>query len=181
MSKKENTEVNIKDSWLNKLKNVKHIDIVIIIVFVSILLMIYFSDSIFTTIAKTTDTQAFTSYFSYTKDLENRLSEVLNKISGAGKISVMITLDGSPELIIAYNTEEKNNTDGSVTTKKEPIIITIDGKSNPLILSEKLPAVKGVVIVAQGANDVSVRLNILNATTKLLNISANAVEIFAGN
>lgn len=173
-----------ESNFVNKIKNIKHLDIVIVIIFVSILLLIYFGDSSNKS-NENNGLQNYTSYEAYTKDLETRLSKVLSKIEGVGDINVMITLDGSPELIIAYNTEEKINnslsTNESVTIKKEPIIITQDGSSNPLILSEKLPSILGVVIVAQGANNVAVKLNLLSATTKLLNISVNSIEIFAGN
>lgn len=167
---------------LEKLKNVKHLELVIVIIFVCILLLFYFGDS--QTITNDTSYQTFTSYESYTKDLETRLSAILSKISGAGKVNAMITLAGTPELVIAYNTQQTGDylgTKDGVTIKKEPIIINKNGNSSPLILSESLPEIKGVVIVAQGANDVAVKLNLITATTKLLNISANAVEIFAGN
>lgn len=186
MSEKENkiTEKLKKSKLYEKLKNIKHLDLIIIVIFVCILLLIYFGD--FSSTSKNnTLSQTFTSYESYTKDLEKRLSGVLSKINGAGKVSVMVTLDGSPELVIAYNTEEKSNnllnTDDSVTIKKEPIIINQNGVSSPLVLSEIMPKIKGVVIVAQGANDVAVKLNLLSATTKLLNININSIEIFAGN
>lgn len=184
MSKTKNnlTDKIQKSKFFNKLKNIKHLDIIIVVIFVCILLLIYFSDS-FSVSQKTDNNDRFTSYSSYTKDLETRLSNVLSKIDGAGKVSVMITLDGSPELIIAYNTEESNeifDTDDNSIIKKEPIIITQNGSSTPLILSEKLPNVKGVIIVAEGANDVAVKLNLLSATTKLLNITVNSIEIFAG-
>lgn len=186
MSEKENKLTDkLKQSKLyEKLKNIKHLDLIIIIIFVCILLLIYFGDFSSTSKKSSTLSQTFTSYESYTKDLEKRLSGVLSKINGAGKVSVMITLNGSPELVIAYNTEEKNNllnTDDSVTIKKEPIIINQNGVSSPLILSEIMPEIKGVVIVAQGANDVAVKLNLISATTKLLNININSIEIFAGN
>ena len=187
MSKAQNNITNkIQNSkFFTKLKNIKHIDIIIVIIFICVLLIVYYSDSFsFSKNEETQNNVRFTSYSSYTNDLETRLSNVLSKIDGAGKVSVMITLDGSPELIIAYNTEESNkflDTNDSTIIKKEPIIISENGSSSPLILSEKLPNVKGVIIVAQGANDVAVKLNLISATTKLLNITVNSIEIFAGS
>ena len=183
---------SLKDKIYNsklfcKLKSIKHLDIVIVVVFVSVLLLIYFSDFPLKTSTETIDENSytFTSYISYTNDLETRLTNVLSAMKGVGKVSVMITLNSSPELVIAYNTEEKTtnsglNTKDTVTIIKEPIIITKNGTSYPLVLTEVLPTIKGVIIVAQGADNVSVKLDILNATMKLLNISAKSIEIFAG-
>ena len=168
-----------KSKLLSKIRDIKHLDIAIVIIFVGVLLLIYFNDF---TSSKESDevTQTFISYKSYTEDLEKRLTNVLSKIDGVGNVDVMVTLEGSPELVIAYNIEEVNNLGNEgIVTKKEPIIITKNGVSSPLVLSEVLPKIKGIVIVAQGGGDVKVKMDLLTATTKLFNVSVNCIEIFA--
>ena len=48
-------------------------------------------------------------------------------------------------------------------------------------MKENQPEVRGVIVVAQGAEDISVRMNLLNAVTTLLNVSADKVEILKMN
>jgi len=45
-------------------------------------------------------------------------------------------------------------------------------------LTEILPKVKGVIVIAQGANDIRVKLDILKAVQALLGVSSSQVEIF---
>ena len=86
-----------------------------------------------------------------------------------------------------YITDEKINTttNGSsstsyTTTVTEPIILNSSGSSVPLVLTEKLPKVKGVVVVAEGANDVSLKLNIIQAIKTLIDIPSGNIQVFAG-
>jgi stage III sporulation protein AG len=41
-----------------------------------------------------------------------------------------------------------------------------------------MPDIKGVVVVAEGANNIKLRLELLRATTTALSIDENKVEIF---
>ena len=96
----------------------------------------------------------------------------------------MITVDGSPELVYATDSDEKVSTNSSGTTtssnSSSPIIVTINGSDNALILTENLPAVKGVIVVSSGANNVSVKMDILNAVSKLLDISVDKISVLKG-
>ncbi|MBQ7352073.1 MAG: hypothetical protein IJW59_04385 [Clostridia bacterium] len=120
----------------------------------------------------------------YCQQLENKLTSVLSSIKGAGNISVMISVDGSPELVYAEDVDKKvsSNASGTTTTSNSssPIIINIDGNSNALVLTENLPKVKGVIVVSSGASDIGVKLDILNAVSTLLDISTEKVSVLKG-
>ena len=125
----------------------------------------------------------FTSGLDYINQIEEKLENVLGSIKNAGKTSVMISVDSSPKLTIATNIEEKSVTTSSgttVTTVTEPIIITKNGESNPLVLMETLPEIKGVIVVSAGASDVKVKLDIITAVKALLNIPSSSIEVFTG-
>jgi len=122
----------------------------------------------------------YTNTLEYCAKLENKLQNVLSNINGAGQVKVMITVDGSPELVYAKDTDEKISSNSSGTTtssnSSSPIIVN----SNALILTENLPAVKGVIVVSSGANNVGVKLDILNAVATLLDISIDKVSVLKG-
>lgn len=129
------------------------------------------------------DEIGFTSSLEYIGTIEKKLSEVLSAISGAGKTQIMISIDSSPILNVATNNEEKTVTTSSgstTTTTSEPIIITANGKSQPLVLGETLPEIKGVIVVSSGASDVRVKLDIVNAVRTVLGISSEKIDVFIG-
>lgn len=181
--------------FFKKLKSIKNIEIVVAILIISLMFLIYFStlgkdgDTSNKSSASVTDIQ-YTSASQYVKELEARLENTLSKIQGAGQVSVVITISSSSELIIAKTIETNKKTDTStqngVTTKTENVEIIekpiiIDGKNGdePIVLLEVMPKISGIVVVAEGANDVNVKLNILKAIQALLTIPNGNIEILA--
>ena len=51
----------------------------------------------------------------------------------------------------------------------------------PLIIKESYPDVCGVVVVASGAGNVQVKLNIMKAIKTLLNVKDENIQILIGN
>lgn len=109
-----------------------------------------------------------TDFESYRKNLETKVSTVVGAIEGAGKVEVAITFDGTVEKVYAYET--KTTSSGSVSE-----IVFSNGE--PVVIKEITPVVKGVVIVAGGADSAVVKLNIMRAVTVLLDVEYNQIEI----
>lgn len=130
-----------------------------------------------------TDSVSYTSSLEYISILEEKLNDVLSGISGAGKTKVLISIDSSPILNIAQNEEIKTvaTSGGSTTTTTtQPIYVTANGKSNPLVIGETLPEIKGVIVVSSGAKDVRVKMDIINAVRTALGISSDKIDVFIG-
>lgn len=189
MQTKEKGQARVALSFLQKLKGIKNIEMVLACVLGAIILLIYFSN--FTSNSSTTTTTSSSTYMSsleYASVLEEKLSKTLSSIAGAGQVQVMVTLESGPELVIATSTDKKTNTTesgstktSSVTVVENPVIVTQNGVSSPLILMEVLPKVQGVIIISQGAQNIKVKLDLLNAIQALLDISSNNIQIFDGN
>ena len=181
-----------KSKLITKLKGIKHLNIILLTLLVALILIIWFADFGTNTNEKqtSTSTSGTNALSDYTTLLETKLSKTLSQIEGAGNVDVMITLDGASQLILAYDTESRtNSTDNTTasgtstksnntTTNSTPIIITKNGQSEPLVLSEIMPNIKGVVVVCEGANNIRVKLNILQAVQALLGVNSGQIEIF---
>lgn len=172
----------LKDSKIwQKIKSIKHLQIYIAIVLGIIILLIYFSTFAG---AKKTDAGVETGLVSsYVTGLENKLSNVLSDLKGAGNISVMITLESYGETIIAEKKESKTITNGDTSTTtiiSEPIMISGSGGYSPIVLSEGLPKIKGVIVISSGASDAFVRLRIIEAVQTLLSVSSQNIQVFEG-
>lgn len=174
---------------LKKLKNVKHIEIIICIIFIGLLLVIYFVNfspqktSSQTTANASMGEVAFTSSSEYAKRLEDKLALTIGGLKGVKDVRVLVSVSSGGEVVIANNVEEKTveNGDGkNVTVVKTPIIVTENGTSKPIILMEVLPKINGVLIVATGAEDVNVKLNIFKAVEAVINIPSENIQVFAG-
>ena len=184
--KKEKQSVWERIPFLQKLKNIKHIEIYLLCIFAIVLVIIYSTSIKSKNVNKETQ-DSFTAQ-EYSEYLERKLSNILSNISGAGAVKVMITLDGGMKYEYEKQSEEittsneiGGNTNKKTTKNEEDVIVTINGKSTPLIIKESYPDVCGVVVVASGATNVQVKLNIMKAIKTLLGIEEDNVQILVGN
>ena len=163
-------------------KNIKLIVLVLILIVGLILFMKIGGTKSSVKSSQSTELEYQTT-MSYCEQLEKKLEKVLSQVKGAGQVKVMISLEGSPELVYAMDSDSKvssTNSGSTTTSSSTPIIIQRNGKSGPLILTEKLPNVKGVIIVSSGANDVSIKIDILNSVSTLLDISTDKINVLKG-
>ena len=158
---------------------------------VAIILAIYFS-SLDTGSAQKTDGEAAAGApaetISSDTEMEDRLKRVLSKVDGVGDVDVIINYESTAERVPAFSEDRQvsksdSQDTSSETTSEKSDIATVQGNgaSEALIVKENQPEVRGVIVVAQGAEDISVRMNLLNAVTTLLNVSADKVEILKMN
>lgn len=137
--------------WLEKLKNIKHIEVYIAIIFVVILVLIYLAN--FTkTESKKEPTTSELNVISYIDNLEQNLEDILSNINGVENVKVMITL---------------NMVEAEVNESK--------------IVLNSFPSVKGVIITANGVNDTSVKMKVLHAVQAVLDITNSNIEILSSN
>ncbi len=123
--------------------------------------------------------------------IEGRLKQILEKIKGSGEVEVMVIFEMGSEIIPASNTVETEDTteerdaNGGIRTVKsqnltENIVISNDNNGNkPLVLKEIKPKVRGVIIVAEGADDMYVKMQLYDAVKTVLQVSGDRVQIYA--
>lgn len=165
-------------------KNIKILILVAVALIVAVVLLGAGSNNTTNISTTSSKTYGYISTLDYCAELESKLQNVLSNVKGAGDVKVMVTVDGSPELVYAKEEDSKvsSNSAGTTTSSSSasPIIVTTGGESNALILTENLPEVKGVIVVSSGANDVSIKMGILNAVSTLLDISIDKVSVLQG-
>ena len=87
----------------------------------------------------------------YSKELNEKLLEIISQIDGVGEAKIFLTMDNSGENVYLSNTDTKTK--------------SIE------------PTVRGVVIVCDGGDDAIVVNRVLSAVTKSLSISTDKVCI----
>lgn len=172
--------------WWEKIKSIKHWEIYAAVIVVIIMLGIYLSTMTTNKRSGTTDTvtNVTNGDNSYASQLEAKLQNVLSCIAGAGHVAVMVTTDGEGTAELAYDIQEKTVTQTGAngqevtTTTVDKTVVTKNG--SPMILWTNPPAIIGIVVVATGANDPSVRLNLLHAVQTLIGDNNVPIQILSG-
>jgi stage III sporulation protein AG len=59
----------------------------------------------------------------------------------------------------------------------QTVIISSQGSSRPLIAQEIVPAIEGIVIIAQGGNDNNVRAALTRAAQAVLGLDAHRIQV----
>ena len=171
-------------SLFERLKKVKHIEIYLAVGLALLIGCIYFiSVSPSKKVKVDTKTEidnistSFESSSEYIDYLENKLESVITRVKGVGDVDVILTLEKGFEYV--YATEEETKTTSNGTSVTSSSVVMVDG--HPVIKEEIYPVVKGVVVIAYGAEDVSVKMNILSLIQTVIEVDNSKINIMAGN
>ena len=117
----------------------------------------------------------------YSEKLEQRLMSIISSIEGAGATRVMVTLESGGEDIYLHDSDYGENaaSDGKNSFERKDEYIIIDGSSGEqgIIVRRAEPRVRGVAVVCEGGGSETVRAQITEAVTALLDISSARVSV----
>jgi stage III sporulation protein AG len=126
---------------------------------------------------------------SYEDVLEAKLSNILSQLKGAGSVVVNITLENGSIQQHAKNItresktiQEKDPAGGIRTTtenkESEQILVNREnGTEHPVIVQEIKPSIKGVLVIAEGAYDSTVKANLTKAVETCLGVPSYKVTV----
>jgi stage III sporulation protein AG len=85
-------------------------------------------------------------------------------------------------VVQSQKTEEVDREGGQRTvedqSKDEQLVIIRDGeKEVPIVIETKKPAIRGVIVIAKGADNIQVKKWILESVTKLLDVPVHRVSV----
>lgn len=181
------TSTNKKDNYFTKFFKIKHVKTAVIVLIFGFVALLILNSSFGTSLTNKSSASnlSYMTCLEYCEKLENKLTEVLGEISGVGNVKVMVTAESGPLINVATSTDERTNTTTSgensttnSTVVKDPIVISSSGKNSPLVLSEMAPKITGVIVVASGAKDARVKLNLIEAIQALLDVSSSNIQIY---
>ncbi len=109
-------------------------------------------------------------------DFTAELVALLQQVKGAGKVEAIITYEGGPQKVYAYDREERQG-EGESSSKTS----LAQGDDGPVLLKEDNPSFQGVIIVAEGAGDPLVKERLFEAVSSLLALPANRIAIVEGS
>lgn len=128
------------------------------------------------------------SALSEEQELEARLESILTNISGVGNVDVLITFETSEQIEPAFNsnsttekTEEKDSQGGvrAVTTESVNKTMVTSNSESPIVIKTTDPKIKGVLVVAEGASDPTIKDSLYKAVQVSLQIPGHQVEVYS--
>ncbi|MCA0985976.1 stage III sporulation protein AG [Guptibacillus algicola] len=129
----------------------------------------------------------------YENHYETQLKEALDEVKGVSNATVIVNLDSTEEKIIEKNrtstdkyTYESPNEGGSrkieeQSSEEQVVVIQDDNGQGPIVVSTRKPTVRGVVVVAEGAENAQTKKMIVDAVTRLLEVKSHRVMVLPKN
>ncbi|MET3727860.1 stage III sporulation protein AG [Fictibacillus halophilus] len=126
----------------------------------------------------------------YEDRYSNELKDLLEQMQGVGKVSVMVELSTTEkrEFVTddstqSQTTSENDKNGGKRTIEDQKIdekvvIISNDGREEPITVTTEKPKIKGVAILAQGAENIQTKSMIIELVKKVFDIGSD--QIFVG-
>lgn len=109
-------------------------------------------------------------------DISKELSQILSQIDGAGEVSVMLTVRTGTSTV--YQTDDTHTTGDSGSTRQDTVIITDEDRAQSgLVQHIVYPEYRGAIIVCQGADNLQVRLNIMEAVARITGLGMDKISV----
>lgn len=126
---------------------------------------------------------------SYEEDLKG----MLEKIQGVSEVDVMVNLDSTDVKVYEKNlikgqqtTDESDNNGGTrkvedQTEETQVVLVRQGDQEVPLLIQTKKPKVRGVFVVANGAEHATTKMWVIEAVAKVLDVPTHKVSVMPKN
>ncbi|ANS74936.1 stage III sporulation protein AG [Paenibacillus yonginensis] len=147
------------------------------------------SDTVNTSASVAAGTDGTSPFDSIEEEMENKTKDILEKIVGVGSVDVMVTVDSTEETVFQRNVKDSqqstDETDGNggkrhiteYTRDGEIVTYEVSGDQQPIVTKKVKPQVRGVLVVAKGAENKIVKQMIVDAVEKGLNVPAYRISV----
>jgi stage III sporulation protein AG len=125
----------------------------------------------------------------YERTYEAQLKEALDKIVGVEDVTVVVNVDATESRIFEKNTNTQTQLTDEIdreggkrkvedqSTEEQLVIIQDGEKEVPVVTETKKPAIRGVLVVAKGADNIQVKKWIIEAVTRSLDVPSHRVAV----
>lgn len=132
------------------------------------------------------DDANFSFMYDYISREEENLSKKLSRVNGAGNVTVAVTVDNTGESVLAKNIDmsnEQSGEEGENSSSRNETVVLKGGSGNgePIIVTENVPKISGVIVISSGAGDESVKNELYESVKALYGIPSHRIKILTGN
>lgn len=109
---------------------------------------------------------------------QNDLQEKLSLIEGAGHVQLLLSLEGTEEIVYASNTRQTNTGEDN-TSYESSLTVLSDGSygEQPVRVKSVCPTFRGAVVLCEGGDQTTVRLAITEAVSTACGLGADKISV----
>ena len=111
--------------------------------------------------------------------LEEKLSQTLSKVEGAGEVTVTLSVKNGMEQVLASDRTTSVTERGS-SVEEETVLVNSGGSQEAVLLTQRYPTFQGALVVCQGGDDAEIRLTLTQAVSALTGLGADRITVCKG-
>lgn len=125
----------------------------------------------------------------YEEKYEDQLKKALQDMLGVNDVTVVVNIDSTDKKVLEKNRVTKSQTTDETdreggqrkvqeSSTDEQLVIVRDGENEgPIVVETKKPEIRGVLVVAKGADNIQVKKWIVEAVTRALGVPSHRVAV----
>jgi len=125
----------------------------------------------------------------YEKKYEQQLKDTLGNIAGVKDVTVVVNVDSTEKKVYQVNETTRSQTTEEIDkqggkrniedqSQEQSLVIVNDGsKGSPVLVQTEMPKIRGVLVVAKGAENLVIKHMIREAVTRLLDVPSFRVSV----
>lgn len=131
--------------------------------------------------ADKSEPEQFSGDVNAVRDLEKEMESILSKMSGVGRVDVMLTLESGGERVLAadstlrYSGSPQNPDD--YDRSSETVTVSSGNGTEVVVTQERSAKFRGALIVCDGGDNDAVRLRIMEAVCALTGLGSDRVAV----
>lgn len=115
----------------------------------------------------------------YAAQIEARMAQMLSQIRGAGQVQVMLTLQRGSQTEYQTDTQVSSNEESSQKSEERKTVILSEGSAydKAAVSAVEYPQFQGALIICEGADQSTVRLDLIHAVSALTGLSSDQITV----
>ena len=111
------------------------------------------------------------------EDISLLLEDIIRHIDGAGDARVLLSMECGPVNKYQTNTETQNSENGEHHISDTVLVSSGSGTEDALVISVTYPTYRGAIVICEGADKASVRLDVIEAVSSLTGLSSDKIAV----
>ncbi len=108
---------------------------------------------------------------------EKAMEEILGKISGVGKVDVMLTLHSGGERVLAQDSSLRYSGPAQSPDSYERTSQPVTDGGGVVVTQEKYPQYRGALVVCEGGGNDAVRLQVVASVSALTGLGSDRIAV----
>ena len=113
--------------------------------------------------------------------VQKELSDTLSRIEGAGRLTLMLSVERGMQNSLARDIESEIQERGESFRRETVVISQGSGQEAVVITGASYPVFRGAVVVCEGGDLPSVQLAVTKAIAALTGLSSDKISVIKGN